>query len=135
MIFLPIKPEYALAIQEGRKKVEFRKIAFKRKDVGRCIVYVSSPYKRVIGYFEFDKIDEGSPREIWEKYKEVAGVCKEDYEEYYRRSEKAFAIIINKFVLLEEPISPQEKIENFRIPQSFCYLEDRHIQAFGILEA
>lgn len=133
MIFLPIKPEYAFAIQEGRKKVEFRKSPFRRKDVGRCIVYVSSPHKRVIGYFEFDDIDEGKPNEIWKRYRSVAGICKKDYEEYYEKSDKAYAIIIKKFILFEEPIIPREKIENFRIPQSFCYLEDRQVRAFGIV--
>jgi predicted transcriptional regulator len=48
MILLPIKPKFAFSIESENKKVEFRKLNFKNRRSDICIVYASSPYKKII---------------------------------------------------------------------------------------
>ena len=48
MILLPIKPEYAFAIQRNEKKVEFRKMNFRNLNSDICIVYARNNYKKII---------------------------------------------------------------------------------------
>lgn len=128
MIFLPIKPDYAFAIKNGEKKVEFRKVPFRNRTTNKCVVYASSPYKKIIGYFCFEQIDEGSPSKIWEKYKSIGCIQKSDFDKYYQGTRKAYAIKISNFVASEKPIDPQKKIAHFSIPQSFKYLSVKEIQ-------
>ena len=129
MIFLPIKPKYALAIKELKKQVEFRKVKFKNESFKSCLVYASYPLKRIIGYFEFKTIDEGHPSEIWEKYGKVGCIAREDYNEYYKDSKLAYAIKIDSFLAFDEPIDPFAKIDNFNIPQSYKYLSEDELIA------
>ena len=122
-IFLPIKPKYAFSIIEGKKKVEFRKIKFNR-DVGHVIIYASSPYKRIIGCFESNKIVSGSPKAIWEKYKDVGCIEKIDFFDYYKGQKIAYAIEVHNVKELKFHIEPSKIVRNFKVPQSFSYLDD-----------
>jgi len=130
-VFLPIKPKYAFSILEGKKKVEFRKVKF-NKDVKYVIIYASSPYKKVIGYFKLKKIVSGNPRMIWEKYKDVGCIEKLDFFEYYKDQKIAYAIEINKVKKLKSHIEPSKAVKNFKIPQSFSYLDE--LTSRGMLE-
>ena len=129
MIFLPIKPEFAFAISSKKKKVEFRKVKFKKQDIKYCLVYASSPYKKVIGYFEIEKVDEESPSKAWKKYQAVGQISKKKFEEYYKDSEVAYVIKIKKFFELKQHVDPKEKIKDFEIPQSFKYLSEQELES------
>ena len=61
---LPIHPEYANAILDGLKKVEFRKRLFK-KDVQRILIYACHPVMSLVGYFDVDDITETTPKNIF----------------------------------------------------------------------
>ena len=121
MVFLPIKPRYAIAIKNRDKKVEFRKAKFKNRETDYCIVYASSPLKKVIGYFRFREIDEGKPSNIWKKYNKIGAIDKKHFYEYFGNRDKAYAIKIEEF-FPTETIDPKERIKGFSIPQSFRYL-------------
>ncbi|HVW67098.1 MAG TPA: hypothetical protein VHA78_05235 [Candidatus Peribacteraceae bacterium] len=129
MIFLPIKPKYALQIHQLNKLVEFRKVGFKRNsDI--CIVYASSPVKKIIGYFVIEEVAMGTPNTIWRKYGRHGCISRAEFYEYFGSSEKAFAIKIKSYHALDQEVDPQERIRNFHIPQSFRYLSDseqRHL--------
>jgi predicted transcriptional regulator len=123
-VILSIKPIYANGILEGRKKVEFRKKIFK-KEVDRIYIYSSMPKKMIVGYFTFKKIDEDSPKKLWEKYKEVGGINENDFFEYFKGHRKGFSIIIDNVVRFEKETDPIEFIENFSAPQSYIYLKEK----------
>ncbi|MFA6038692.1 MAG: hypothetical protein WCV62_01640 [Candidatus Peribacteraceae bacterium] len=123
MIFLPIKPKYALKIHQQQKLVEFRKVGFKRAS-NICVVYASSPVKKIIGYFVIEEVTEGTPGMIWKKYSRQGCISKAEFYEYFASCEKAFAIKIKSYHALEEEIDPRERIQDFHIPQSFRYLSD-----------
>lgn len=57
-VLLSIKPEFVNEIMSGRKKFEYRKKVFKRKDITTIVVYATKPLGKVVGEFEVDEIIE-----------------------------------------------------------------------------
>lgn len=130
MILLPIKPKYAFAIEKKQKMVEFRKINFKNKSLDICIVYASSPYKKMIGYFKIENIIEENIEDLWNKYKDIWWIEKKDLDDYYKGKKKWYVIKIWDFFSFKNHIAPKELINNFKIPQSFKYLNDYEQKEF-----
>lgn len=120
---LSIKPKYAQAIMNGSKKVEFRKKVFKQP-VEKVFVYSSSPEKKIIGYFVINEIVEDSPKNLWKTFKNVGGILKQDFFDYYENHSKGFSIKILEVEKFEKSIDPKEIFDKFTAPQSFLYLED-----------
>lgn len=120
-VLLSIKPKYTEAILDGSKKYEFRRTIFRRKDVERVFIYSNSHVRKIVGFFEIEKILEGTPQEIWNTYHGYGGISKRDFFKYFEGSQKAFAIKIKNVHRFSEPIDPCPIIENFTPPQSFYY--------------
>ena len=70
---LSIHPQYAEAILNGEKKVEFRKAGFS-KDVTHVVIYATKPIGAVVGVFETDGSVVQSPRELWQTFSAVGGI-------------------------------------------------------------
>jgi len=121
--FLPIKPTYAYKILEGTKKFEFRKKRF-NKNTDIVIIYASSPVKEIIGCFKIEKILKDNPYLIWEKCKYSAGIEYNLFLDYFKNSNDAIAIEIADIFKFENPIKPQDIWINFKIPQSFKYMQE-----------
>lgn len=122
-VILSIKPQYADAIFSGLKKVEFRKFIFK-KDVEKVFVYSTSPIKKIIGYFTFNKIVENSPQVLWEQFGRIGFIGQEEFFKYFENKNIGFSICIESTYKLPISIDPYKKIKNFLPPQSFCYAND-----------
>lgn len=122
-VILSIKPKYAQAIIAGTKKVEFRKKIFKRP-VDKVYIYSSSPTKKIIGYFTFSEIIEETPAELWTKFQNVGSIDKSDFFDYFKDSEKGFAIVVDNVEKFKKGIDPIEFFENFCAPQSYIYIEE-----------
>ena len=122
-VILSIKPKYAQSIISEIKKVEFRKKIFKRP-VDKVYIYSSSPTKKLIGYFTFSEIIEGTPNDLWAKFQSVGAIDKTDFFDYYKNSDKGFAIVINKIKRFKKEIDPMDFFENFCAPQSYIYIEE-----------
>ena len=121
-LLLPIKPEFAKKILAGTKRFEFRKTMFKRK-VDTVVIYASSPVKKIVGEFKLLGIISGAPDDVWSKCKAFAGVDKMSFDEYFQKSDIAFALEIGKVVRYDEPCDLGETY-GIRPPQSFCYISD-----------
>ncbi|MCW7503897.1 MULTISPECIES: ASCH domain-containing protein [Leptospira] len=119
---LSIKPEYAWAIMEGKKKVEFRKNIFKKK-IKNVLIYSSSPDQRFIGYFSIKEIDIDSPNKLWKKYSKEGCISKEKFFLYYSNKVEGTSIIIEKVVRFRSPLEPKSIFKTFTPPQSFIYCE------------
>jgi len=129
IILMAIKPQYVKEIFNGRKQVEFRKRRF-RKPVSHVVIYESG-IKRIMGYFTINQIQEGSPIEIWDKYKYFSGMKQEEYFSYFSGCNKAIAIEINQVFGLSYPISLRMikyALLNMRAPRSFYYISERCFQ-------
>ena len=117
---LSIKPIYAYAILEGRKKVEFRKRPFKRP-VSHVVIYASSPVQRVIGWFETTQTDQMSPNSLWSRFAEIGEISRQDFRQYYGNAESGVAIHVRKSHSLKRPL-PLRSVSLAPPPQSFSYL-------------
>lgn len=122
-VLLSIKPVYVSQIEAGTKRFEFRRKIFKR-DVENVIVYSSSPQQLISGYFKYSGYLCGTPVEIWNKCKECGGISKDDFFDYFKDREEAYAIIIDDYVSVKSKHRPQYVVDNFVPPQSFKYIED-----------
>lgn len=122
-VLISIKPEYASAIVEGRKQVEFRKRVFS-DTVERAFVYSSSPIKSILGSFAIRHIEKGTPNYIWERYSKCGCISKSKYYDYFQNHDVAFGIEILKFDSYRHPLDPFCIDSKFRAPQSFCYIDN-----------
>ena len=127
---LSIKPIYANAILDGRKKVEFRKRPFKRA-VSHVVIYATAPVQRVVGWFQTKRFEQMSPSALWKRFASVGGISEEQFNIYYNGSESGVAIHVDKPQRLANPVSiKQTKVAT--APQSYAYLS---AAVFGRLAA
>lgn len=123
---LPIQPRYANAIIRGEKRVEFRRRRFGR-EVQYVVVYASSPICRIIGYFRISSILEGCPHAVWEAYKHIGGIEREDFFRYYSGAERAVVIGIERVCVLQSPVRLDMLGASLKAPQSYSYLTPEQI--------
>ena len=118
---MPIQPQYANPIIEGRKKVEFRKTKF-RTPPSHVVIYASSPVSCVVGYFEVTHVETARVDALWEKYSAVGCIGEDDFVAYYGGRDEGVVLGVGEVVVLAEPIPLEELGLSSRPPQSFCYV-------------
>lgn len=121
-VLLSIKPEFAEKIFNGTKKYEFRKSIFKRSDIHKIIVYVSSPVKKIIGEFSVEDVLCDTVEAIWNKTHQYSGISKQYYQTYYENRDKAYAIKIGNVIRYKCSCN----LRDYNIsaaPQSFIYIK------------
>jgi predicted transcriptional regulator len=116
-----IRPEFVERILDGTKRVEFRKTEIS-PDLEYVIVYCTSPVKGVVAFFKVTAIVKEKPRQIWAKYRNVAGVSYAFFRKYYEQKKCAIAIEVGQVFRLPRPILLRELDANLSPPQSFQYL-------------
>jgi predicted transcriptional regulator len=119
-LLMSILPVIGRRIMSGRKKYEYRRTIF-RKSVSRVYLYLSSPERKITGYFMFRGFLEGTVREIWEATRDGAAASEAAYLEYFQNARRAFAIKIERFFPFDPPLDPWET-PGFLPPQSFRYV-------------
>lgn len=119
-ILLSIKPEYAKAILDGRKKYEFRKVRCKA-GVNKIVFYATVPWSRVVGEAEIEDVLEGSPSDVWEQTKNAAGITRDKYGKYYHDRDKAVAYKLKNVIAYDPPKTLSDYGVD-HVPQSFVYL-------------
>ena len=123
-VLLSIKPKFVNEIMSGRKKFEYRKKVFKRKDITTIVVYATKPLGKVVGEFEVDEIIEDTLDILWQETKRYSGISKKFFDEYFKDRDSGFAIKIKSFTAYDKPIELSEYDPNLKVaPQSFCYVE------------
>jgi predicted transcriptional regulator len=90
--------------------------------VGHIVIYATKPIKQIVGFFKVNKISEGAPGEIWEKYRSMGGIKIEDFIKYYTDTSSAVAIEIDDLHILNNPVPLKSISENLAPPQSYSYL-------------
>jgi len=121
-VLLSIKPKYVDKIFCGSKKYEFRKNIFKNENVREIVIYSSSPMKKIVGTCAIGSIIEDRTMILWQMFKEVSGLCEEEFFSYFQNKEKGYAIEIEEIKKFENPIDPWHFDKKFVPPQSFQYI-------------
>ena len=122
-----IKHQYSEKIYTKKKLVEFRRQNVNVKENDVCWIYTSSPVKEITGYFVVKAKIRLSLDKLWKRTKEMAGITKEEFMEYFKGCEEGTAIIfktIKMFVTGLSLIEIRKKLRNFVPPQSYCNLNE-----------
>jgi predicted transcriptional regulator len=120
-VLLSIKPQYASAILNGKKRYEFRKTNFSR-DISVVVIYVTAPVKRVVAEFDVKEIISESIPELWNQTRDYAGIDKEYFFQYFDGKEFGYALKIGNVRQYKSPFCPVDEL-GVKPPQSFIYLE------------
>ena len=117
---LSIKPQYAQAILDGSKKVEFRKSNF-RRTISHIVIYATAPVMRVIGWFKPGKVRVSSPSQLWRRFSSVGGIVRQDFDRYYANAESGVAIGVNSPKRFKRDL-PLSAVTASPPPQNYIYL-------------
>ncbi|WP_199906914.1 hypothetical protein [Aeromicrobium chenweiae] len=118
---MSIHPQYAAGILDGTKRVEFRKRPI-AVDVTHVVVYATAPVSAVVGAFTVVGQHTLPPRMLWQQFKEVAGIGRDDFMAYYSGRRAGTGIAVGGVFHAEAPIGLWEDLGIARPPQSFQYL-------------
>ena len=80
--------------------------------------------------FVVTEIVEGSPTEIWERFKPDAGIDESDYFAYYAGSENSVVFVIGEVSELDHPLKLTSLKGSELAPQSFEYLPNTVLELF-----
>ena len=119
-ILISINPEHVSNILNGSKRFEFRKIQCK-KNVGKMVIYSTSPVMKVVAEAEIRGIIEDDPESVWQRTEDGAGISREFFDRYYEGRETAVAFELGDVREFDEP----RELSQYGIsnpPQSFIYL-------------
>ena len=136
-VLLSLKPQYADLVFEGVKKAELRKRAFAQMEGRDVFVYVTSPIMRLRGGFRVGDVWSGTPKDVWEKVSEMAGVDKSEFDAYYAGRSKAYALEITGVWKYADPPELNELrilCDNFVVPQSWRYVKPGEHRRFMEIE-
>ena len=128
ILLFSIKPEFSELILSGKKTVELRKQAPKKKS-RYAIIYESSPSKGITGLFVIKNIHVKPIREI-SRLISKACVSSQVFWEYYEGYNKGVVIEIEKAFRFEKKKSLYElrDLMDFVPPQDFCYTDVNLVQ-------
>jgi predicted transcriptional regulator len=129
-----IRPNYARAILDGSKEVEFRRQGLP-DDVTHVVIYATAPVQHVLGMFEVAGIDKMTPSEAWKRHGHTGGIEKTAFEQYYTKAEHAFVIRVHNPQTFPTPFLLADLDENLRAPQSYMYLREDVLDRAGVLAA
>lgn len=121
-ILLSIKPKYVKRILEGSKKVEYRKVIPKCKDITHIIIYASAPIRRVVAEVSISDILSDKPSILWEKTFSIGGISNDEYCAYFINRQVAHAFVIEDINIF----TPYRKLSDYGIknpPQNFVYIK------------
>jgi predicted transcriptional regulator len=118
---MAIHPSHAERILMGEKTVEFRRTRL-RAGVEQVIIYATAPSKSLLGTFEVQDVDEGTPAEMWTRYQKQGGIDARAFQSYFASAQRAFAVKVGRVVRLRQPARLSDLGRGLSVPQSFYYV-------------
>jgi predicted transcriptional regulator len=123
-VLLSVHPQWASAIADGSKTVEFRRTEPKQK-VSVAIIYATSPVQAVVGTCMVAGIERGDPQDIWRRHGASGQIDRTSYLEYFRERSIAVAIKLESPISFARPRSLRSVGWKGPPPQSFGYVHGR----------
>jgi len=136
-LLISLKPDYADLVFSGLKTAELRRRISEGIQDRDVYVYVSSPVKELRGGFRVGQVWAGSPSQIWSTVRELAGVNKRTFDNYYSGQKIAFALEIVDVWEYAYPRSLEQlraQFPNFVTPQSYRYARAEEVRSFRALK-
>lgn len=122
LALLSVHPEYAEALLEGKKQVEFRKRAL-AADVTHVAIYATMPVGRIVGVFSVREQVTDSPPALWKRFRRVAGISQDRFLAYYDGYQHGVGIRVRDMMALDEFLTLEDAFGISRPPQSVQYFE------------
>ncbi len=123
-----IKQEYTDKIYSKEKTVELRRQNINTKKGERCLIYTTSPIKKITGYFIVKEKVRLPIKVLWETIKKIAGISKKKFLKYFDGCKMGTAIFFKQVKKLIYAIDLMElrKIKRgFMPPQSYYNLDSK----------
>lgn len=120
LALLSVHPEYAAALLEGTKTVEFRKRPL-AADVSHVAIYATYPISRVVGIFAVHDQVTDTPQKLWQRFRKVAGISESSFRAYFEGRSEGVGIRLRERVILGRGVTLEEAFGIARPPQSFQY--------------
>lgn len=120
-----VRPEFAEALVEGRKRFELRRTRPSLRPGDVVYVYATSPVMAVVGSFVCGDVVEGSPTGIWSQVGREAEVSRSRFRAYFQSASRAFAIEVLSPRTLRSPLSLKTlrlAVPGFHPPQSYKFV-------------
>ena len=127
-IILSIHPQHIEKILSGEKQYEYRKQI--PMNIRYIVVYATAPIKMIVAFIEIDSVIKGTPKEVWNKTKNHAGISEDFFMHYFANYRDSYAI---KFKAVHELQSPKPLTglkDQICAPQSYSYLRESLIELY-----
>lgn len=124
IVLLSLRPRFATAILEGKKTVELRRVHMLAPAGSLLLLYSSSPMRAIVGTATLDRLQESTPRQLWEEVMSRAAISRGEYDEYYRGARRAFALHLRDVRALPtpSPLAVMRSSAGVSPAQSFRYV-------------
>jgi predicted transcriptional regulator len=129
-LLVSIRPRFVSLLLSGDKTVELRRTPPNVQPGALVLIYESSPNRRLVGRGQVTSIDADEPSVIWDRHGHNTGLSREEFNGYFRGTNRAVAIKIHNVSPLTRPASLEElraRWTGFRPPQSFRYLSPSQV--------
>ncbi|GAA0986256.1 hypothetical protein GCM10009551_037580 [Nocardiopsis tropica] len=120
---MSIHPQYASAIMQGKKTIEFRKRRL-ASDISTVWVYATAPIKRIVGSFTIKSTVELTPEAMWKEYGTSGCIDEDAFFAYYQSGQTAIGLLVEEFAPLDRPVLLGEILPSGVPPQSFAYVDN-----------
>lgn len=121
VVLMSIHPQYAQAILDGTKRVEFRKRPL-APDVSHVVVYATAPVSAVVGAFAVTGQRTQAPSALWRRFRTVAGIPRSGFFAYFQGRRHGTGIEVGDVLVPAAPLRLDRDLGVARPPQSFQYL-------------
>ncbi|MBK8256478.1 MAG: hypothetical protein IPK82_27895 [Polyangiaceae bacterium] len=122
-IVLSLRPQWAAAIIQGRKRVEIRRVFSARWEGHRASLYATNPIKSLVGEARIGRVVEGTPAEIWAIYGADIGCDRASFDSYTGSASRVFALELTDVRPFARQVGVDELAamlgEKPRAPQSY----------------
>ena len=137
MLVLSVKPEYAALIEQGKKRVEFRRRFSTRVRSAKALLYVTAPVQEFRLVAQIADVVIGTPLALWERFHQLAGVARETFQQYFAGAKQGFALVFSDVRPLPSPVPlrhPKLAQAGYRPPQSFSFIRSNSpvLDAIGL---
>ncbi len=122
-VLLSVKPAYANLLVDGIKTIELRrKFPVDLASGTKCLIYSSSPTKKIIGECKIDKVEKLKIKDLWKASSIEAMISWEDFKSYFSGVEYGYAIYVYAADRYPTEMTLSKIGTNILAPQSYRYL-------------
>jgi len=123
-LLLSVRPKYAESILSGTKRAEIRRRRPAAIPGTPVIIYATKPVAAVLGTARIERIDAGSPGEMWDRYANLMDITRSNYGDYLYDVDTAYVLLLSHVYRLGVPLSLEDmrRTVDFHPPRSYSYM-------------